>query len=87
VYYKGGIKMKTYNGNGQQERRRNRLIAPLIYFFAELILAWLILSIINFSFDIMAWASWSYIALFILFLYSANKTSKIYKRQKNLKPA
>jgi hypothetical protein len=79
--------MSAYNGNRQQERRRNRLFTPLIYFFAELTLAWLILSIINFSFNITVWAKWSYLALFIVSLYSLKKTLRVYRRQKKLKRA
>ncbi|HHH51312.1 MAG TPA: hypothetical protein ENK76_02955 [Campylobacterales bacterium] len=78
--------MKTYNGNKTQERRRKRVFAPILYFILELTLAWILLSIINVSFDIFSWASWSYGAWFGLFLYWAYKTYLIYERQKNLKP-
>jgi len=77
--------MEFYNEDIKQERRRKRLTTPLLFFLAELILAWLILSIINLSFDITVWGIWSYIALSIAFLYSVNKTFRIYKRQKNLR--
>jgi len=79
--------MKTYNGNSTQERRRKRVFTPTVYFILELILAWLVLSIINVSFDIYSWALWSYGAWLGVFLYSLSKTIHIYKRQKNLKPA
>jgi len=79
--------MKTYNGNNRQERRRKRTIIPLFYFFAELTLFWLILSIINVSFNITIWGSWSYIASLIIFAYLGDKTLRVYKRQKNLKIA
>ncbi len=79
--------MKTYNGKRRVERRKNRLITPLVYFSAELTLAWLILSIINISFKIILWTGWSYLVMFIVFFYSLGKTLKVYKRQKKLKIA
>jgi len=78
--------MKTYNGNSNQERRRKRVFVPIVYLILELIFAWIVLSIINISFDISSWALWSYGAWFGAFLYSVSKTFHIYKRQKNLKP-
>jgi len=78
--------MRTYNGEHNQERRRKRVFVPIVYFILEIILAWLILSIINVSFDIYFWALWSYYVWFGVFLYSMFKTFRIYKRQKNLKP-
>jgi len=78
--------MKTYNGNRNQERRRKRVFIPIVYFILELIFTWIVLSIINISFDIYSWALWSYGALFVVFLYSISKTFYIYKRQKKLKP-
>jgi len=77
--------MKTYNGGNRQERRKKRLIAPMVFFFAELTLAWLILSIINISFSIATWSSWSYIASIIVFIYLGDKTIRVYRRQKSLK--
>jgi hypothetical protein len=72
--------MKTYNGNKNQERRKKRVFIPMIYFVLELTLAWIVLSIINISFDIQYWASWSYGAWFGVFVYRAYKTYFIYKR-------
>ena len=79
--------MKTYNGANHQERRRKRIFTPIVYFILELILAWIILSIINVSFDISSWALWSYGIWFGVFIYFGYKTYLIYKRQKKLKPA
>ncbi|SFV50200.1 hypothetical protein MNB_SV-12-1838 [hydrothermal vent metagenome] len=77
--------METYNGENRQERRKKRVFTPMIYFLSELTLAWLIISIANLSFQIFAWASWSYIAMFTIFTHTAYKTYSIYMRQKYLR--
>ena len=76
--------MKTYNGEDRQERRKKRAFIPLIYFLSELIFTWLIISIINLSFNLFLWASWSYIALITIFFHTAYKTYTVYKRQEDL---
>jgi hypothetical protein len=79
--------MKTFNGNDKQEKRRKRYITPMIYLFAQLTLVWIVLSVVNISFDIQKWATWSYGVFFVIFTYLAYKTFHIYKRQKDLKLA
>ncbi|MCK4442882.1 MAG: hypothetical protein KAU90_12815 [Sulfurovaceae bacterium] len=76
--------MKTYNGANYQERRRKRVFMPIIYFILELILAWIVLSIINITFDVSSWSFWSYVVWFLLFTYWAYRTYLIYERQKKL---
>lgn len=66
----------------QVEQRRKRFLTPMIYMMSEIILVWLILSIINVSFNIMSWGILSYVVLSIGTVYSMYKTSLIYKRQK-----
>ena len=77
--------MKSYNGENRQERRRKRVFIPLIYFLSELIFAWLIISTINLSFDMLLWDDWSYIAFVTIFFHTAYKTYIIYIRQKYLR--
>jgi ABC-type transport system involved in cytochrome bd biosynthesis fused ATPase/permease subunit len=78
--------MKVYNGNQRQERRKKRILTPIIYLLLEIILIWLILSIINISFDITSWSTLSHIVVLISFIYFSYKTYKIYQRQKTLTP-
>jgi|GEM_PF-2206412 len=77
--------MKIDNGNNRQERRKKRVVIPIVYFLAEITLGWLILSIVNLSFYIKQWTVWSYSVMIIIFLYSLSKTFMVYKRQKKLK--
>lgn len=79
--------MKINKGEYTFDRRRKRIFLPLLYMLAEVTLVWLILSIINFSFEIQTWSTWSHIVFLLLFTYSGYKTSKIYERQKNYKLA
>lgn len=82
-----GYIMKIDNGEYKFERRRKRTFTPAIYMFLELILAWLILSVINVTYQVQTWPIWSHIILFIAFSYSAHKTLIVYDRQKEYKPA
>jgi len=77
--------MKIDNGKHQFERRRKRFITPIIYMLAEFTLAWLLLSMVNISFQIQTWNSLSHIALGCAFFYSAYKTYGIFERQKDYK--
>ena len=79
--------MRIYNGENRQEKRKKRVFTPVIYFLSELIFTWLIISIINLSFNIFSWDNWSYIPLFTIFCYITYKTYTIYNRQKNLRYA
>ena len=64
-------------------RRKKRMITPSVYFIAEVILAWLILSFVQLNFDINGWAIWSLIIFVGVFIYGLTKTIHVYKRQKN----
>ena len=77
--------MKIYNGNQKQERRHKHYITPIVYMLSEITIVWLILSIISVDFDINHWQIWAKGVLGIATVYSAIKTIKIYKRQKNYK--
>ena len=77
--------MKTYNGENRLERRRKHYITPIIYFLAELSFIWIILSVIEISFNILEWRVWAIIALGVGAIYPAYKTVKIFIRQKNYK--
>ncbi len=65
------------------ERRRKRMIVPIIYFMAEIIVVWLILVLIQLNFNIAEWSLWSILLFMIVIAYSALKTIHVYKRQKN----
>ena len=77
--------MKTYNGENNQERRRKHYITPVIYFLAEVSFIWIILSIIEISFNIGEWKVWAIIALTVGAIYPAYKTINIFTRQKRYK--
>jgi hypothetical protein len=75
--------LKLDNGNDRQERRKKRYFIPIFFFFAELTLAWLVISIIQVDFDIRNWQLWGKILLGLGTLYSLSKTLRIFKRQRN----
>ena len=79
--------MKIDNGKYTFEKRRKRTFTPIIYMFAELTLAWIILSVINVSFQVQTWEMWSHIALLFVFIYSGYKTFVDINRQKAYEPA
>ena len=65
------------------ERRRKRLVMPIIYFLAEIIFIWLVLALIQVKFNMFEWNFWA-LAIFILgSVYSIFKTVHIYERQKD----
>jgi len=66
-----------------RERRKKRFITPVLYFIAEMVFIWLVLSLIQLNLDIRSWAIWSYILFAIFGFYSLAKTLHIYHRQKN----
>ena len=65
------------------ERRRKRKFIPAIYFIAEVVLVWLILSLIQLNFNILEWNIWSLLIFIVSVLYSTFKTIHVYRRQKN----
>ena len=65
------------------ERRRKRKFIPAIYFIAEVVLAWLILSLIQLNFNLFEWDVWWFLIFIISVLYSTFKTIHVYRRQKN----
>ncbi len=65
------------------ERRQKRLIVPIIYFLAEIVVLWLALTLIQLNFDIREWEVWAMIIFFIGLVYSIVKTLDIYQRQKS----
>lgn len=66
-----------------KERRKKRLITPALYFIAEMVFIFLVLSLIQLNFDLRAWSTWSYIVLVLFGLYSLGKTIHVYHRQKS----
>jgi len=79
--------MKIDNGKHKFEKRRKRFFTPIIYMLAEFSLAWVLLSIINISFQVQTWNTLSHIALSCAFMYSAFKTYHVFDRQKNYERA
>ena len=77
--------MKIYNGEEQQEKRRKHYITPIIYFLAEVSFIWIVLSIIEITFDIREWSIWAVVALVITAIYPTYKTLRVFIRQKNYK--
>jgi len=82
-----GHNMKIDNGKYKYEKRRKRTFAPIIYMFSEVVLAWIILSAINVSFQVQTWEMWSHIVLLFAFIYSGYKTFVVLDRQKEYEPA
>ena len=66
-----------------KERRKKRMVIPIIYFIAETTLAWLVLSLIQVDFNIKHWSIWSIIILLLSVSYSISKTIHVYRRQKD----
>ena len=64
------------------ERRRKRLVVPIIYLLAEMMVYWLALSLIQLEFNVRNWAIWAMIIFILGMTYSLIKTVHIYKRQK-----
>jgi hypothetical protein len=77
--------MKVYNGEERQERRAKHYITPIIFMLLELVMGWLIISIVMVNFNINLWTFSGKLSFLIFSLYSLYKTGKIYKRQKNYK--
>lgn len=64
------------------ERRRKRLIIPMVYMLAEIVFIWLVLALFQVKFKMFEWDFWA-IGIFIVGgTYSIIKTIHIYKRQK-----
>jgi len=68
-----------------EERRKKRMLIPMVYFMLEIIFVWLVLSLIQLKFDPRDWAIWSIGIFMILGAYSFSKTLHVYNRQKNYK--
>lgn len=79
--------MKIDNGQYKFEKRRKRTFTPIIYMLAEIVFAWILLSIVNISFEVQTWGIGSYIILFLAFSYSVYKTQGVYERQKDYEVA
>lgn len=83
ISYKGSI-MKINNGKYKFEKRRKRVFVPIVYLLAEIILVWILLSLLNISFNVQSWSVISYMILFVAVGYSLYKTVIIYERQKRI---
>jgi len=67
------------------ERRKKRLVIPMVYFILEVIFMWLVLSLIQLKFDPRDWAIWSVGIFLLVGVYSFSKTLHVYQRQKDYK--
>ena len=65
------------------ERRRKRQFVPAIYFILELIFMWLVLTILQVSFNPIYWEIWSKIVMLLFIIYAFIKMLHIYDRQKD----
>ena len=65
------------------ERRRKRVFIPIIYFIAEITVAWLVLTLVQLNFNILEWSIWSILLFLIVVIYSVLKTVHVYERQKD----
>ena len=77
--------MRLDASNNVIERRKKRMFIPALYFIAEMVFVWLVLSIIQVQFDMREWSLWSAIIFTFAIAYSLAKTVHVYKRQKNYK--
>ncbi|CAA6819782.1 MAG: Unknown protein [uncultured Sulfurovum sp.] len=76
-----GINKKTHIRDS--ERRKKRFIVPIIYFFAESVLSWLILSLIQVEFYISNWSFWAVVVFVLGVGYSIAKMIHVFERQKD----
>lgn len=67
----------------EAERRRKRLFLPIIYLIAEVVLAWLVLSLVQLKFDPSKWSIWAVVLFMIGLVYSITKTVHVFQRQKD----
>ena len=65
------------------ERRRKRVFIPIIYFIAEVTVAWLVLTLVQLNFNILEWSVWSIVLFIMVVSYSVLKTVHVYERQKD----
>jgi len=64
------------------ERRKKRMVVPIIYFMAEVVLVWLIFTLIEMNFNVTEWNVLSILVFVTAVLYSTFKTIHIYRRQR-----
>jgi len=69
------------------ERRRRRMITPIIYFLAEVVSLWLVLVLIQVNFNVLEWNFWAIVVYALGILYSIIKTVNVYQRQKDYSEA
>ena len=75
--------MRNRKSRRVHERRKKRMIIPAVYFVAEVVLSWLILSLIQLNFNINTWSIWSLLIFIAVVVYSMFKTIHVYRRQRN----
>ena len=75
--------MENQTSTRVHERRRKRLVIPIIYFSLEVTFFWLVLSLIQMQFTFKTWDKWSLVIFITAVTYSMFKTIHIYKRQKH----
>ena len=64
------------------ERRKKRMVIPIIYFMAEVVLVWLIFTLIEMNFNVAEWNVLSILVFVTAVLYSTFKTVHVYRRQR-----
>jgi len=77
------LKMEVRENMRDSERRKKRVLVPAFYFLAEMMVLWLVLSLIQLKFNPLIWNTWAIFIFMLVVSYSIAKTIHVYRRQKN----
>ncbi|MBE0498197.1 MAG: hypothetical protein IBX43_03015 [Campylobacterales bacterium] len=70
----------------ERRQRRSSYAVPLLYFLLELVMMWLVISLLNWDLDIRQWGVYAYAGLALWLSYSSLKLTIVIKRQKRPLP-
>ena len=65
----------------EKRRRRPSFAIPVIFFVLEMILMYLVISLINWNLDVSQWHVYTYPFVVVWFIYSSFKLYFVLKRQ------
>ncbi len=65
----------------EKRRRRPSFVIPVIFFLLEMVLMYLVMSLINWDLDYSQWHIYTYPFVAVWFIYSALKLYFVLKRQ------
>lgn len=74
--------MNTLSYRGH-ERRQGSIWKPFAYYFLELTLFFVVLSVFELNGDPLSWSVWSYLVLSVWVVHITKKLFKILERQSN----